>query len=407
MRVGCYICPRCPEGERWFRLEPPGFEGWRNYTTSSMLGVLSLVTVHKLSFTGAAAVGRSLLHLPELADTTVLRWYREAGDQVDYRGHLARMAEVFSGQLALDEVYDGGFYVIKATDPLNNLELTAWIGEGSPTAEDVREVLLELREAGIWPQLVVTDASSLYPRVIQEVWPEAEHQLCVFHFIMGVNKKLAQVFWAAYKTMPEPKKRKRGRPKKRGRPRLDKLKRANRRKVKAVRYLLFKRGGVDGQGKVRITENEQRHLDEALRLCPALAHLRRFIETLYELFGPTTDSHVLAEERRQAILEDAEFIELSGLAPVLDNLRDEELFNRLTRHLSFENADKTSNHVERENRELRKRQRSHYRLRSIRSLCAFLDLLLVRRDLPDQPRRLRRRERRTEVDPGREEVLAA
>ncbi len=70
-----------------------------------------------------------------------------------------------------------------------------------------------LREAGIWPELVVTDASSLYPRVIQEVWPEAEHQLCVFHFIMGTNKRLAKVFWALYRSMPEAKKRKRGRPK--------------------------------------------------------------------------------------------------------------------------------------------------------------------------------------------------
>ena len=405
--VGCYICPDCPPGERWFRLQPPGFEGWRKYTTSSIRTVLRLVTSFKMPFDGAAGLGREVLHLPELHETTVLRWYREAGDEVDYNSHLQRMAEVFSGELALDEVYDGDYYVIKATDPINNLEISSWIGDGSPTAEDVRAILLELREAGFHPLLVVTDGSTLYPRVIREVWPDAEHQLCVFHFIMGTLKKLARVFWAAYNTMPTPKKRKRGRPKKRGRPRLDKRKRADRKKVRSVRYLIFKRGGTDTNGKPLLSDNEQRALDEALRLCPALVGLRRFVEALFELFGPTTTSHELAQERRQAILDDQAFVELSGLEPVLKDLRDDELFARLTRYLSFENADKTSNHVERENREFRRRQRSHYRLRSIESLCAFINLLLVRRPVPTKPQRLRRRERRTEDNPSHKEADAA
>ncbi|MCP3987185.1 MAG: hypothetical protein GY723_22590, partial [bacterium] len=91
---------------------------------------------------------------------------------------------------------------------------------------------------------------------------------------------------------------------------------------------------------------------------------------------------------------------------VLADLANDNLFMRLTRYLDFENADKTSNHPERENREFRKRQRSHYRLRSLRSLCAFLDLLLVRRDPPEQPRRLRKARHRP-VDLSTEEVAAA
>lgn len=405
--VGCYICPECPEGARWFRLQPPGFEGWRNYTTSSILTVLSLVTKFKMSFSGAAALGRDVLNLRELHETTVLRWFRGAGDDVDYGGHLQQMAEVFSGELALDEVYDGDHYIIKATDPINNLEITSVVGEGSPSADDVRAVLLELRGAGFDPLLVVTDGSSIYPRAIQEVWPEAEHQLCVFHFIMGTLRKLGRVFWKAYNTMPKPKKRRRGRPKKRGRPRKDKLKRANRKKVISVRFLLFRRGGTAANGDPLLSDGERRALDEALRLCPPLVEIRRFVEALYELFGSTTTSHDLAEERRQAILCDGVFADLAKLQPILKDLRNDELFARLTRYLAFENADKTSNHVERENREFRRRQRSHYRLRSIQSLCAFLDLMLVRRPAPEKPRRLRRRERRTEDNPSHEEANAA
>lgn len=402
--VGCYICPSCPPGACWFRLEPPGFEERREYTTATRLAVVSLVRVHKMSFEGAAAVGRSLLHLPELAATTVLRWFRDDADDFDFRGHMERMVAVFSGQLAVDEVYDGGRFVIKATDPLNGVEIVSKIGDGSPTADDIRSFFLELREAGIEPWLVVTDGSSLYPDVIAEVWPEAEHQRCVFHFLMGANKLLSKAFWAAYNALPEPKKRKRGRPKKRGRPRLDKQKRADRLEVKRCRYLVFKRGGVDAKGRPRMSEAEQEALDEAIALCPALGVLRRFVEAMYELFGPTTDSHELAQQRREAMLTEPEFEGVPGIDKVLAQLADDDLFARLTRYLDFDNADKTSNHPERENREFRKRQRSHYRLRSLHSLCAFLDLLLTRREPPSEPRKLRRRTSSTEP---REEVRAA
>ena len=402
--VGCYICPRCPPGSCWFRLEPPGFEERRQYTTATRLTVLSLVKDHKLSFEGAAAVGHSLLHLPELAATTVLRWFREAGDDFDFRSHMERMAEVFSGQLAVDEVFDGGRFVIKATDPLNGVEIVSRVGDGSPTAQDVREFFLELREAGITPQLVVTDGSPLYPEVIAEVWPEADHQRCVFHFIMGSNKALSKAFWAVYNALPAPKKRRRGPPKKRGRPRLDKQKRENRDKVKRCRFLVFKRGGLDARGRSRMSEAELEMLDEAIQLCPDLGVLRRFVEAMLELFGPTTVSHDVALERRLAMLTEPEFQGVPGFTKVLAQLADDNLFVRLTRYLDFDNADKTSNHPERENREFRKRQRSHYRLRSLHTLCAFLDLLLTRREPPTEPRKLRRRPGRPEQ---REEVRAA
>ena len=79
------------------------------------------------------------------------------------------------------------------------------------------------------------------------------------------------------------------------------------------------------------------------------------------------------------------------MAKPLQRLADDDLFERLTRYLDFDFADKTSNHVERENREYRKRQKGHYRLRSRASICALLDLLTVRKPIPTTPRRLRRK----------------
>jgi chromatin segregation and condensation protein Rec8/ScpA/Scc1 (kleisin family) len=125
---------------------------------------------------------------------------------------------------------------------------------------------------------------------------------------------------------------------------------------------------------------------------------------LHELFGPTTDSHELAEQRRRAIIEDQEFAALPSLAKAVTRLRDDDLFARLTRYLDFENAEKTSNHVERENREFRKRQKGHYRFRSRCSLGALLDLLAARHPIPLKPVRL---VRKTGGTPAEEEVRRA
>jgi hypothetical protein len=406
LEVGCYICPRCPTGSCWFRLEPPGFADRSEYTDSTREIVTSLVTKYKLPFGAAAALGRDLFHLVDLVDTTVMRWFRNDGNAVDGLGHLERCAAGFSGEMAIDEVYDGNIYVVRVTDPLNCLEIASWLGEGSPTEADIRRYLVELRDHGFRPQLIVTDGSSLYPGVLAEVFPDAVHQRCTFHFMKGVNDILSKAFWEAYRTMPQPKKRKRGRPKKLGRPRKDRLKRENLEAVRACRWLFLKRDGMDDKGRPRMSDDERRILAKGLALCPLLRDLRRLIEAIHLLIGSSTTSHALSEQRRQAVLSDPGFQALSGAAPVLRQLADSDLFERLTRYLDFENADSTSNHAERENREFRKRQGAHYRLRTKTSMCAFLDLVRVRRPAPEKPRRLVRREA-PGVDSTGKEVLAA
>jgi Transposase len=388
VRGGCYLCPDCPKGAQWFMLLPEDYKTGGQYSLLGRMLVVDLVRVSKMSAEQAAAWGRDKLHLPKLDATTVLDWLRESGDAVDREARLKQLAEVFSGQMSVDEVYDGGWYQLKATDPLNGLEIAWKLERGQPSKEDVRQFFQELKDAGFEPDLVSTDGSELYPDVIKEVWPNAEQQRCVFHFVMQVNKDLGKAFWAVYKTLPEPPKRKRGRPKKRGRPRKDKVKRENREKVRKARWIFPKR-------ESNLSEEEQGVLQEAIELCPGLGVLRRFVLQMHELFGPETDSHELATKRREAILNDAEFLTLGALAKPLERFRDDDLWARLTRYLDFENADKTSNHAERENREFRKRQKTHYRMRSRESLRALLALLSVRRPVPTAPVKLIRRERST------------
>jgi len=389
--TGCYICPVCPKGSRWFRLMPAGFEGAGQYTEATCDLVVDMVRTYKMAIEGATAFARKRLHLPMLHPSTVLEWVRGTGDRVDHKSWQARALESFSGQIALDEVYDGEWCQLKATDPVNGMELAWWLHEGSADGEVVKNFLEGLKAAGFMPQLVVTDGSTLYPKVIKEVWPGAEHQRCVFHFMMQMNKLLGKAFWLLYNAMPEPPKRPRGRPKKRGRKRKDKVKRLNRRIAKNARYLVLMRQGTSKSGRPLMTDEQVAALKQAFDVCSGLKLLRRFVNRLHDLFSSETDSREDAERKRYEILQDAEFLASDALEKAMGLLRDDELFRKLTHYLDFEYAEKTSNHVERENREFRKRQKSHYRLRSLQSLCAMLDLLSTRHEITDRPRMIRRK----------------
>ena len=394
VHAGCYLCDRCPRGTSWFCLLPPEFRTTRQYTRPAVRLVVGLVKTQKMPAEAAAAFARDELHLATLDPSTVLEWLRLEAEAGNGARHMEEALTVFSGQIAMDEIYDGGLCQLVATDPIADRQLDYELLDHPATEQDVRAFCERLRSAGFDPKLVVTDGSKLYPPVVLAVWPNAEHQRCVFHFIKQINEELGAAFWAAYGTMPAPPKRKRGRPKKRGRPREDGRKRDNREAVKVARYLFLARD-------TNLTEKQRAKLAAALDLCPPLRVLRRFVLAIHVLFDSTTTTASMANDRRRIIREDAEYRATTGLEKCLTHLDDDDLFARLTRYLAFENAEKTSNHVERENREYRKRQKGCYRLRSLRSIRALASLL---RDRPRPLRPLRLVQRRPPTAETREVI---
>jgi len=232
--------------------------------------VTSLVHRFKMPLVQAMALAREVLHLPMLDDSTILDWFRDEGFAADIDAFQDRAVAEFSGQMDVDEVYDGQYGQLKATDPIAGRELDYELIEGPITDDHVLEFFLRLKARGFEPEIVTTDGSLLYVNTITQAWPRARHQRCVFHFLKQCNEDLGRAFWEAYRTMPEPPKRKRGRPKKRGRPRLDKLKRDNRRKVRGVRFQVRKR-------EDRLSPRECEALEFALSLCPPLRALRRLV----------------------------------------------------------------------------------------------------------------------------------
>ncbi len=50
----------------------------------------------------------------------------------------------------------------------------------------------------------VTDGSQLYSAVLARVWPQAAHQLCLFHETPMVTRTVSKVINTVRKNLPQP-----------------------------------------------------------------------------------------------------------------------------------------------------------------------------------------------------------
>lgn len=164
LRFGYYLCPVCPRKQRAFALIPPAFRTESQYDLPTQTALLDLVDTG-MSHTAVAAWAQTHFHLPVLAETTLIDWFRQREERRTDDLHRKRLLTNFSGQLTIDELYDGPWCVIRVTDPLQNVEIAWRLLEHAPAQEDVRTLLQELKQEGYDPQVVVTDGSTLYPAV--------------------------------------------------------------------------------------------------------------------------------------------------------------------------------------------------------------------------------------------------
>ena len=90
-------------------------------------------------------------------------------------------------RLCIDELHLGRFTLLLATDPLADLPV-AFALVAKNDHDHMQRFLQNLANWGLNPQVVVTDGSNLYPAVLAVLWPDADHQLCVFHVIKDINR---------------------------------------------------------------------------------------------------------------------------------------------------------------------------------------------------------------------------
>src|SRR5437764_4510874 len=125
--------------------------------------------------------------LLELSSGFVYDVLRDHAGQLDMTAHRRKVLQYFSGTLCVDELHLGRFTLLLATDPLSDLPV-AFALVAANDQDHMRRFLGNLKTWGLNPKVVVTDGSNLYPGVLGELWPDADHQLCVFHVIKDITK---------------------------------------------------------------------------------------------------------------------------------------------------------------------------------------------------------------------------
>ena len=246
--------------------------------------------------------------------------------------------------------------------------------EHDPDQDDVRSFLAdfkaELDRRSLEVRGITTDGSSLYPKVLKELWPDAPHQVCVFHVLKEITKAVLRALAKLRKELAQhiPKLP-------RGRPRQDKQSQARARRAKRLkdrlaelfehRYLFVRH---------RLSPAQKRVLTRLVRGRPQLRVLRAIMDEVYRLFDRRCRTATAV--KRLAKLR-ARVRRFKRLGKALDKLQSPTLDKALL-FLDERLLGSTSNAVERSNRRFRKAQRSIYSARTAQQIRRRLALDLHR-----------------------------
>jgi hypothetical protein len=313
--------------------------------------------------------------LVELSEGFVYDCLRWRLARLNLATHRRKVLQRFSGTLCVDELHLGVFTLLLATDPLANLP----VGFALVSVNDkdhMHRFLSNLARWGLRPEVVVSDGSNLYPALVAEIWPQARHQLCVFHLLRDpLDKVLAAV---RRLRRAQASRGRAGRKRRRGRPRQQQKARRQRQgptaKDKAAfvwkhRFLIVKR-------TAKLTKADWGSLVQMFRYLPELRPLWHFNRDLYRLLDDSGSLRV-ARWRYTLLCQDAKYQGVRELVEALDLLAGP----KLTKAMAFvgqpaEGQVRTNNHVERLNRRLRFAEKVRYLWRKRKWVVRWVVLLL-------------------------------
>lgn len=287
-------------------------------------------------------------------------------DGAEFRAEVLRK---FSGTLCVDEIHLGHRVVLLASDPISDNPVACALVSSNDSGHMLR-FLRNLKNHGFSPETVVSDRSPLYPKTIAEVWPEAEHQLCVFHAMSEINDHVLDAAREVRREIkPKRIKNGRGRPSKRMRARVKK-----RKEQQAKADKLFRRRHLLVTKKSNIKPQDLSTLDELLSLSPTLRALRSFVDDLHELFAVRHSKDQAWKIWRRMRRKQA-YLNNEHLRKALEILSKSNM-NKLLRYLDHPTAIRskvrTNNHVERCNRMLRYLEKVRYKWRRRRTIVRHI-----------------------------------
>jgi transposase-like protein len=313
--------------------------------------------------------------LLDLSTGFVFDVLRDRAAELDLATHRRMVLGRFSGTLGVDELHLGRFTLLLATDPLADLPVAFALVDKND-ADPMRRFLKNLKARGLTPRVVVTDGSNLYPELLAELWPDADHQLCVFHVIKTINGLILDAVRRLKAAMA--RRGKAGRKRERGRNSQRARAAADRRgpTLKQKAHFVFKHRHLVVKRREKLTEAERSDRTRMLGSLPELATPRRFADRVSWLFDTPQDFHQ-ASCRRSAIVRDPAFRAVPELVKAMEQL-DAERFPKLMAYLNgpASRRVRTNNHVERTNRRFRFLEKVRYKGRRRRTLVRFVVLKL-------------------------------
>jgi hypothetical protein len=296
--------------------------------------------------------------------------------QVDMPGYRQWTLANFSGTLCIDEIHLGHRTLLLATDPLGDFPVAFALVRANDQ-DHMRRFLNNLKQHGFLPQVLVSDGSNLYPKLLAELWPHARHQLCVFHVLKDINEHVFDALRRLRKRLAQQGQRKRRR---RGRlSKAQKRVRARRGQTKKEQaYFVWKNRHLIVTRPENLNGHDRQRLSRMFGYLPALRRLRRFVLQVYRLFDPEQSPHQ-ARCRRAALLKVEAFQADPDLAKALAMLTPAK-FNKMIAYLHSPAGQRvrTNNHVERANRRLRYLEKVRYKWRRRRTIVRFVVLALDR-----------------------------
>lgn len=294
--------------------------------------------------------------------------------------HRKCTLETFSGILCVDELHLGRHTLLLATDPVAD-EFIAFALVKVNDQAHMRRFLLQLKYWGFLPRQVISDGSNLYPATLAEVWPNAEHQLCVFHVIQDVTDKVLDAVRRLRRDCErrgragrkrKPGRRKKGAKKPRRKGPTNKEKAAY---IFKRRYLIVKRAE-------NLSERERADLGVMFGYERELKVLWWFCQEAYKVWG-NEQSRKVARWRFSRLENSEAYKAIPELKEVLEWLSGEKLEKTLAFYDEpLSHRQKTNNHVERMNRTLRFDEKTRYKWRQRKSIVRFV-LLRISRHVPN------------------------
>lgn len=358
---------------RTFRTTPEGVLPRAKYDSKVRQAVLDRIIDDGMN---VEATLRSLKRdfLLDLSTGFVYDCLRDAVAELDMSEHRQRVLAEFSGTLCIDELHLGQYTLLLATDPIRDMPVAFALVKENDGAH-MRRFLKNLKNHGLEPKVIVTDGSPLYPKLLAELWPKAEHQLCVFHVMQDLNAQILD----AVKRMRRARSRRgnRGRKRKRGRPtKIQQRRQKQQRTEKDKAKFAFKRRHLIVKRRENLSELDRQELATLLNDLPELRVLRDFTDALHRLFAAEQSEHQ-AWCRWRALQANAQFQAIPELKVALALLKKDK-FRKMIAFLRSPLARRvrTNNHVERCNRKLRYWEKVRYKWRRRRTLVRFVVLAL-------------------------------